>query len=51
MTDQTMPDMTGLELAKACMAIRPDIPVILSTGFSHLVNAKRPGQPVSGLLS
>ena len=38
-TDQTMPDMTGLELAKACMALRPDIPIVLATGFSHLVNA------------
>ena len=38
-TDQTMPGITGLELAKACMALRPDIPIILATGFSHLVNA------------
>jgi two-component system cell cycle sensor histidine kinase/response regulator CckA len=37
-TDQTMPNMTGLELAQACMALRPDIPVVLATGFSHLVN-------------
>ncbi len=39
LTDLTMPDMTGLELAKACMALRPDIPIILATGFSHMVNA------------
>jgi PAS domain S-box-containing protein len=39
-TDQTMPEMTGVELAKAILAIRPDIPVILCTGFSHLVDAK-----------
>jgi len=38
-TDQTMPDMTGIELAKEIIAIRPDMPVILSTGFSHLVGA------------
>jgi PAS domain S-box-containing protein len=38
-TDQTMPDMTGLELAKRILAIRPDMPVILCTGFSHLVDA------------
>jgi len=38
-TDQTMPDMTGIELAKEIVAIRPDMPVILSTGFSHLVGA------------
>ena len=38
-TDQTMPEMTGLELAKRILAIRPDMPVILCTGFSHLVDA------------
>jgi CheY-like chemotaxis protein len=38
-TDQTMPEMTGVELAKAILAIRPDMPVILCTGFSHLVDA------------
>ena len=34
-TDQTMPDMTGVELAKEILAIRPDMPVIMCTGFSH----------------
>ena len=38
-TDQTMPDMTGLELARAIMNIRPETPVIMTTGFSHLVDA------------
>jgi PAS domain S-box-containing protein len=37
-TDQTMPELTGLELAKEILAIRADIPVILCTGFSHLIN-------------
>ena len=37
-TDQTMPDMTGVELAKEILAIRPDMPVIMCTGFSHLVD-------------
>lgn len=37
-TDQTMPEITGIELAKEVMAIRPDMPVILCTGFSRLVN-------------
>jgi len=35
-TDQTMPKMTGLQLAREMMNIRPDIPVILCTGFSDL---------------
>jgi PAS domain S-box-containing protein len=38
-TDQTMPEMTGVELAKEVLALRPDMPVILCTGFSHLVDA------------
>ena len=37
-TDQTMPDMTGFELAREILAVRPDMPVILATGFSSLVN-------------
>jgi CheY-like chemotaxis protein len=37
-TDQTMPGITGVDLAKEIMVIRPDIPVILCTGFSHVVN-------------
>ena len=36
-TDQTMPKMTGFDLAKAVMKIRPDIPVILCTGFSATI--------------
>jgi PAS domain S-box-containing protein len=40
-TDVTMPAMTGIELAKELMAIRPDIPIILCTGFSELINEKR----------
>jgi PAS domain S-box-containing protein len=34
-TDQMMPHMTGTELSKKLIAIRPDIPIILLTGFSH----------------
>jgi len=37
-TDQTMPGMTGLELSKEIIKIKPDIPVILCTGFSRSVN-------------
>ena len=33
-TDKTMPNMTGFELAKALKKIRSDIPVILCTGYS-----------------
>ncbi len=40
-TDQTMPELTGIELARGIMAIRVDIPIILCTGFSHLVDADK----------
>ncbi len=37
-TDQTMPNMTGAELAKRLLAIRPDIPIVLCTGYSEVIN-------------
>jgi CheY-like chemotaxis protein len=40
-TDMTMPAPTGIELAKELMAIRPDIRIILCTGFSEIINAKQ----------
>ncbi len=39
-TDQTMPKMTGVELAKSCMRIRPDIPMILCSGYSQTITAE-----------
>ena len=41
LTDQTMPRMTGGELARATMEIRPGLPVILCTGFSKSMPADR----------
>ncbi|MCW5636126.1 MAG: PAS domain S-box protein [Rubrivivax sp.] len=32
LTDQTMPQMTGIELADRCRALRPGLPVLLYTG-------------------
>jgi CheY-like chemotaxis protein len=34
-TDQVMPEMTGAELTKELLKIRPDLPIILCTGFSE----------------
>jgi len=45
-TDFTMPNMTGMELAKELFQLRSDIPVILCTGYSEHINedkAKRSG--------
>jgi len=33
-TDQSMPHLTGIELAQKMLAIRPELPIILTTGFS-----------------
>jgi PAS domain S-box-containing protein len=37
-TDQTMPKMTGIELAEALLGIRPNLPIILCSGFSEQIN-------------
>ena len=37
-TDQTMLGMTGVQLSKALLKIRPDIPIILCTGHSETVS-------------
>ena len=38
-TDMTMPDMTGDVLARKIIAIRPDIPIIVCTGYSERINS------------
>jgi YesN/AraC family two-component response regulator len=37
-TDLTMPQMTGLELAADFIKIRPDLPIILCSGYSDSVS-------------
>jgi two-component system cell cycle sensor histidine kinase/response regulator CckA len=37
-TDMTMPDMTGTQLASEIKSIRADIPIIICTGFSDRIN-------------
>jgi len=37
-TDMTMPDMTGEELSKKVLALRPEMPIILCTGYSSRIN-------------
>jgi len=39
-TDQVMPNMTGTQLAKSLISIRPDIPVILCSGFPEKVSTE-----------
>lgn len=37
-TDQTMPTISGLELARKVMEVRSDIPIILYTGYSAAIS-------------
>jgi nitrogen-specific signal transduction histidine kinase/ActR/RegA family two-component response regulator len=39
-TDQTMPAMTGETLVRELRHIRPDLPIILCTGYSPLIDAE-----------
>ncbi len=38
LTDFTMPRMTGEELARAILEIRPDMPIILATGYNQRIS-------------
>ncbi len=40
-TDMTMPNMTGERLAQKMMMIRPNLPVLLCTGFSESISPEK----------
>ncbi|MCF6248148.1 MAG: ATP-binding protein, partial [Desulfobacula sp.] len=40
-TDMTMPNITGAELAGQIFEINPDMPIILCTGYSELINPEK----------
>ena len=40
-TDMTMPKMTGDQLARKLLDIKPDIPVILCTGFNETITEEK----------
>jgi len=40
-TDMTMPNMTGIELASRLKEIRPNIPIIICTGFSEMIDGDK----------
>jgi CheY-like chemotaxis protein len=43
-TDQTMPGMSGSDLAQAMLKTRPDLPIYLCTGYSEHMDARRAGE-------
>ncbi len=40
-TDMTMPKMTGVDLSESLKSVRPDIPIIICTGFSTLIDEEK----------
>ncbi|MBX7250150.1 MAG: response regulator [Caulobacteraceae bacterium] len=44
-TDHAMPGMTGAELAVRVRALRPDLPILLATGYAELSDADGPNLP------
>ncbi|MCF6246829.1 MAG: response regulator [Desulfobacula sp.] len=40
-TDQTMPGITGIELAKDLISIKPDIPIVLCSGYAGTIDEKK----------
>jgi len=40
-TDLTMPQLSGLDVGRKLLHIRPDLPIILSTGYSSTLDADR----------
>ena len=40
-TDMTMPGLTGADLSREILKIRPDIPIIMVTGFSELISKEK----------
>ncbi len=39
--DQTMPKITGEDFARRVLSLKPEMPVILCTGFSHVMTPER----------
>ncbi|MBM9614583.1 response regulator [Desulfobulbus rhabdoformis] len=40
-TDQTMPGKTGFEIARTMLAVRPELPIILCSGYSSALSPER----------
>ncbi|MCF8089183.1 MAG: PocR ligand-binding domain-containing protein [Desulfotignum sp.] len=50
-TDMNMPHLNGMQLVKELIVVRPDIPIIICTGFSERINSqKAEAMGVKGLL-
>jgi signal transduction histidine kinase/CheY-like chemotaxis protein len=51
-TDMTMPNLTGVDLAQKVQSFRPDLPVILCSGFGNAANDETIGNlPIKAVLA
>lgn len=51
-TDQVMPELSGIEVAQAVLKLRPQLPILLITGYSENINAENAGSfGLSGFFS
>ena len=41
-TDQAMPNMSGMQLAKAIGELRPALPIVLATGYAEVAEEQSP---------
>lgn len=41
LTDMTMPDVTGADLTEKLLALRPDLPIVLCTGYSEILGEEQ----------
>ena len=41
LTDLTMPGMSGAELAERVRKVRPDLPIVMATGYGHVMSEER----------
>ena len=41
LTDFTMPGMSGADLAERILKVRPELPVVMATGYGHVVTEER----------
>jgi nitrogen-specific signal transduction histidine kinase/CheY-like chemotaxis protein len=40
-TDMTMPDMTGAELAREMLSLRPKLPIVMATGYNENIDEEK----------
>jgi len=41
LTDLTMPGLSGADLAEKVLAVRPDLPIVMTTGYGRVMSEER----------